>query len=163
MLARPYRTARCPHGLVVVLLFGSRQLFVGRLPAFVDLSAFPQRPWTLFSEWLSGWRNAGLGSESPAPTAFAVLGSLGIVFLGAMSLLRRCLFLFMLPTGLAGAWRMSRGVPSTRARLIALVTFLAIPLPYNAIARGSWNGLVVWAAAPWILRLFLRTSESVPS
>ncbi len=149
-------------GVVVILLFGSRQLVFGKLPVFADFAAFPSRPWTLFTEWFSGWRSAGLGSESPAPTAFALLGSAGIVFLGAMSLLRRCLFLVLLPLGVTGAWRMTRELRSTRGRLVGLVTYLAIPLPYNAIARGRFDGLVVWAATPWILRLLLRATDDEP-
>jgi GT2 family glycosyltransferase len=148
--------------VIVVLLFGSRQLLIGRLPAFADFPAFPSRPWTLFTEWFSGWRNAGLGSEAPAPTAYAILGSLGVVFLGAMSLLRRVLFLLALPVGVAGAWRLMPGLNSTNARLVGLVTYLAIPLPYNAIARGRWGGLLLWAAAPWIVRLLARATTAEP-
>ena len=55
-------------GVTLVALFGSRQLLVGKLPAFADFANFPSGPFTLFTKWFSGWRNAGLGSESPAPT-----------------------------------------------------------------------------------------------
>ena len=149
-------------GVVLVLAFGSRQLILGKLPAFADFPAFPSRPWTLFSEWFSGWRNAGLGSESPAPTGYAILGVLGLPVLGAMSLLRRLLFVLALPVGIAGAWRLTRDLPSTTARLVGLVTYLAIPLPYNAIARGRWGGLIVWAATPWIVRFLLRSVAREP-
>ena len=149
-------------GVALVVLFGSRQLFIGKLPAFADLPSFPSRPWTLFTEWFSGWRNAGLGSESPAPTAFAFLGGLGVMFLGAMSFLRRVLVLAALPVGLVGAWRLTPGLRSRPARLAALLVYFAIPLPYNAIARGRWGGLIVWAAAPWIVRLLLRLTADEP-
>ncbi|MEY2402887.1 MAG: hypothetical protein QOD38_438, partial [Acidimicrobiaceae bacterium] len=159
----PLRTAVAVWAaVVVVLLFGSRQLLIGKLPAFADFPAFPSRPWTLFSEWFSGWRNAGLGSESPAPTAFGILGVLGLPFLGAMSLLRRALFVLALPLGAAGAWRSTRELRSTNARLAGLVTYLAIPLPYDAIARGRWGGLMVWAAAPWIVGVLVRVAAREP-
>jgi GT2 family glycosyltransferase len=148
--------------VVVVLAFGTRQLVLGRFPAFADFSAFPSRPWTLFTEWFSGWRTAGLGSESPAPTAFAILGGLGVVFLGAMSVLRRVLFIAPLVVGVAGAWRLAPELRSTRARLVGLVTYLAVPLPYDAFARGRWGGLLVWAAAPWIVRLLVLVSGTTP-
>jgi hypothetical protein len=51
---------------------------------------------------------------------------------------------------------------STTARLVGLVTYLAIPLPYDAIARGRWGGLIVWAAAPWIVRLLMRAVAMEP-
>ena len=149
-------------GVTLVLLFGSRQLIAGRLPAFADFPAFPSRPWTLFTQWFSGWRTAGLGSESPAPTAFAILGSLGVVFLGAMSVLRRVLFVLAIPVGVAGAWRATSDIKSTRARLAGLVTYLAIPLPYDAIATGRWGGLLLWAAAPWTVAALLRVAAAAP-
>ena len=149
-------------GVALVVLFGSRQLLTGKLPAFADFPAFPSRPWTLFTEWFSGWRNAGLGSESPAPTAYALLGGLGVVFLGAMSFLRRVLLVLALPVGLVGAWRLAPELRSRPARLTGLLVFFAIPLPYNAIARGRWGGLVVWAAAPWVVRLLVRSTGDEP-
>jgi hypothetical protein len=148
--------------VVVVLLFGSRQLLYSNLPAFADFPAFPTRPWTLFSEWFSGWRNAGLGSESPAPTAYAILGVLGLPVLGAMSLLRRLLFVLALPVGIAGVWRLTREMRSTTARLAGLVMYVAIPLPYNAIARGRWGGLIVWAVAPWFVAVLVRAIAQEP-
>ncbi|HEV3225621.1 MAG TPA: hypothetical protein VGZ52_02260, partial [Acidimicrobiales bacterium] len=51
---------------------------------------------------------------------------------------------------------------ATNARLAGLVTYLAIPLPYDAIARGRWGGLLMWAAAPWIVRLLVRAIGDVP-
>jgi GT2 family glycosyltransferase len=148
--------------VVIVLLFGSRQLLVGHLPAFADDPNFPQRPWTLFTQWFSGWRNAGLGSESPAPTAYALLGTLGFLTLGSMALLHRLLFLAMLPTGAIGAWRLARDTGSARARVVALVMYVAIPLPYNAIAGGHWGGLLLWAGAPWLLRALARAAGAAP-
>ncbi|HEX4821811.1 MAG TPA: glycosyltransferase family 2 protein [Acidimicrobiales bacterium] len=149
-------------GVTLVALFGSRQLVFGKLPAFADFANFPSGPFTFFTKWFSGWRNAGLGSESPAPTAFALLGGLGMVFLGAMSFLRRVLFLAALPAGLIGAWRLAPELRSRTARLVGLLAYFAIPLPYNAIARGRWGGLVLWAAAPWIVRALLRVSDIEP-
>jgi len=148
--------------LTLVLVVGSRQLLSGDLAPFGSFVRFPDRPWTLFSEWFSGWRSAGLGSESPAPTGFAILGIAGIVVLGAMSALRRLLVVALLPVGVVGAWRLARGTESTPARLVVTVTYLAIPLPYDAIARGRWGGLLVWAAAPWIVRLLASCVGSTP-
>jgi GT2 family glycosyltransferase len=157
----PLRTAAIVWtGVVIVLVFGSRQLLFGHIPAFADLPDYPSRPWTLFTQWASGWRNAGLGSESAAPTGFALLGGLGVAFLGAMSALRKAMLLVLLPIGVAGSWRLVRGTGSLLARLVALVTFLAIPLPYDAIASGRWGGLLLWAAAPWLVLVLARRVDA---
>ena len=148
--------------VVLVLLYGSRQLLVGRIPPFADLPLFPHQPWTLFTEWASGWRSAGLGSEAPAPTAFAMLGALGVVFLGAMGTLRRVLLVGLLPVGFVGAWRLPRAAGSPLARLAALVTYVVIPLPYDAIARGRWGGLLLWAAAPWFVHALATRVRTAP-
>jgi len=146
--------------VLVVGLIGSRQLLFGHIPAFADLPDYPSRPWTLFTQWFSGWRSAGLGSEAAAPTAYAMLGTLGVAFLGAMSALRKFLVLVLLPIGVVGSWRLARGTGSLPARLVTLVAFVAIPLPYDAIARGRWGGLLLWAAAPWLLLVLARRVDA---
>jgi GT2 family glycosyltransferase len=157
----PLRTAAIVWACVLfVLVAGSRQLLFGHIPAFADFPDYPSHPWTLFTQWVSGWRNAGLGSQGAAPTAFALLGGLGVVFLGAMSALRKFLFLVLLPIGVAGGWRLSRGTGSVLARLVALVTFVAIPLPYDAMARGRWGGLLLWSAAPWLVLALARRVDA---
>ncbi|MEY2571212.1 MAG: hypothetical protein QOE63_1562, partial [Acidimicrobiaceae bacterium] len=148
--------------VVVVLLIGSRSLITSGIPGFGDLPAFPAHPWSLFSDWVSGYRRAGLGSTSPAPTGFALLGAGGTVLLGSMGALRRLLVIGMLPLGAAGMWRIGRDLPSRLARLLALTAFLAMPLPYNAIATGRWGGLLLWAATPWVFSTLARTVGAAP-
>lgn len=148
--------------IVVVLLVGTRSLLTGTIPTFGDYPAFPSRPWQLFGDWTSGFRRSGLGSESPAPTAFALLGAAGTLLLGAMSLLRRLLFIGMIPIGAFGAWRFGRSLPTRPTRLVTVVAYLVIPLPYNAIATGRWGGLVLWAATPYAVTTFARIIGSDP-
>ena len=97
-------------------------------------------------------RAAVTGARLPRITTIV----LGVVFLGAMSVLRRALLLVLIPIGVAGVWRVGKGTSSTMARLVTLVTYVAIPLPYDAIARGRWGGLLLWAAAPWLVLVLAR-------
>lgn len=145
-----------------ILLFGTRVLLTGRIPAVRELSAFPSSPLDLLRAWVSGWRTAGLGSESPAPTGYGLAGLAGLVLFGAMGLTRKLLILGLLPLGTAGAWRALRPSASLAARTVAMVAYVAIPVPYNAIAGGRWGGLAVWAAAPWLLRRLGRASGQPP-
>ncbi|HEV7886009.1 MAG TPA: glycosyltransferase family 2 protein [Acidimicrobiales bacterium] len=137
--------------VAAVLLFGSRDLLSGRLPAVGEFAPFPDHVLGVVRPFLSGWRTTGLGGEGPAPAAFALLGLGGTLLLGGMGLLQKLLVVGMLPLGAVGAYRLARPLGSVRVRLAAMVVYLAIPLPYNAIARGRWSGLLVFGAAPWVL------------
>ena len=148
--------------VVLLLIFGSRHLLTRGIPAIGELAWFPEGPSALLREFASGWRSAGLGSEAPQPTAYGLLGLGGIVTLGFTGLLRTLLTVGMLPLGLIGMWRLTRPLLSRRARLVGLIVYLAIPLPYNALARGSWSGLVLYGAGPFLLAHLGRASRMTP-
>ncbi|MGH9188134.1 MAG: glycosyltransferase family 2 protein, partial [Acidimicrobiales bacterium] len=148
--------------VLLVLLIGARTLVVDGPPAIGDLPRFPDSPWPLFSEWLSGWRTVGLGNEGPAPTGLAMLGVGGVLTFGQMGLLRTLTVVALLPTGVLGAWRLGRGFDSIHVRLVAVVVYASIPVPYNAIATGRWSGLVVWAGAPWLVGRLARATGLAP-
>ena len=148
--------------LAAVLLLGSRDLLTGRLGAVGELTPFPDGPWSLLRSFFSGWRTVGLGSSAPAPPAFAFLGLLGTVLLGAMGVAQKLLVLGMLPLGLVGVFRLTKPLASPRARLAAVVVYAAVPLPYNALARGQWSGLLVYGALPWVVARLLRAGGVEP-
>ena len=54
--------------LVIVLLASAAVAVTDGIPAIGDFAAFPSHPSTLLHEWMSGYRDVGLGSVSPAPT-----------------------------------------------------------------------------------------------
>ena len=47
-------------------------------------------------------------------------------------------------------------------RLVTLIVYVAIPVAYNAVALGHWGGLVLYAAAPWVLARLARASGLPP-
>ena len=147
---------------VVVVLVGSRDLMTGRLAHVGELAPFPENPWPLLRSYLSEWRVSGLGSASPAPPAFALLGLAGSVLLGAMGLLQKLLVVGMLPLGLVGAYVLAKPFGIRRARLAVVLVYAAVPLPYNALARGQWSGLLVYGALPWIAIRLLRVTGIEP-
>ncbi|HEX2040384.1 MAG TPA: glycosyltransferase family 2 protein [Acidimicrobiales bacterium] len=146
--------------VALVLLVGSRHLLAGGLAAVGELAPFPDSPFSLLSRFVHGHRSVGLGAESPAPPAFALLGLAGGALLGATGLLRTLLVLGAFPVGLAGVFRLVAPLGSTRARLAALVVYAAVPLPYNAVAQGRGSGLLAYAALPWAAaRIFQATGR----
>ncbi len=149
-------------GMLLLLVVSSRDLITGTIPAVGEFARFPSSPFTLLRAWTSGWRTSGLGSTYPAPTAYGLLGLAGTAFGGAMGVLRKVLILGPLPLGALGAWRLARPIGSRRAAVVAFVVYLAIPLPYNALANGSWGGLLLYAASPWIVRSLARAGNLAP-
>ena len=117
----------------------------------------------MLDAWTSTWRTSGLGAEGPAPPA---LGAIGAVELAARGRLRprcaRCSRSSLLPIGILGAWRLARPIGSLRAGIAAFVVYAAVPVPYNALARGSWGGLVAYAVAPWVVLQLARASQLAP-
>ena len=155
-------TAVAWGGIALILLVGSRHYVFGAPPSLVDLPELPSRPWPLLAEWLSGWRSAGIGSESPAPTAYGLLGLSSTALLGSTAILRKLLVVVPLALGPIGAARLARPFGGRRASIVAAIVFAGIPLPYNALANGRWGGLVAWSATPWVLARLARAGGIEP-
>ena len=148
--------------LGVLLVVSSRGLLTGDIPAIGEFARFPDSPMDLFRAWSSGWRDVGLGGPEAQPVGYGLLGLLGVLFGGAMGLARAVLILATIPIGAIGAWRLARPIGSARASVAAFAVYLAIPVPYNALARGSLSGLMVYALAPWLLLGLGRASGLAP-
>ena len=148
--------------VAVVLLVGSRHLLTRGVPAIGELVLFTSSPLDLLREWGSGWRTAGLGSASPAPSAFGILAGLGTVFAGAMGLLRTVLTVGLLPLGAVLAYRLPAPTGLRHAQMACLLVYVCNPLPYNALASGSWGGLALYATAPLLLGSLARASRVAP-
>jgi GT2 family glycosyltransferase len=162
------RSARARSSLVAwlavlaLLAFGSRELMTGGIPVVGQFVNYPGHPSALFQQWLSGFRGTGLGSEQAAPTLLGVLGGLGYLFLGAMGLLRTVLVVAALPLGALGIWRLARPLGSRRARITALVVYVCLPVGINAMARGRWDGLVIYGLVPWMANQLVKGSQLAP-
>ncbi len=148
--------------VLAVFAFGSRDLLTAPIPAVGEFVAFPSGADALLREWVSGYHAAGLGSGAANPTAFGLLGGLGVAFFGAMGQLRRVLILGMLPLGALGMWRLAKPIGSRRSRIVALVVYAVIPVAVNSIGIGRWSGLVSYALAPWIINQLARASRLAP-
>ncbi|HUQ40265.1 MAG TPA: glycosyltransferase [Acidimicrobiales bacterium] len=144
-----------------VLLVGSRGLVGDHLAAVGQFAPFPS-PGGLLRQFASGWRLAGLGSEGPAAPGLGAIGLLGVLLGGAMGLLQQILVLGTIPLGAVGIFRLVRPLRSGRAQAAALIMYLAVPLPYNAVAGGRWSGLVAYALAPWVVGRILQAAGREP-
>lgn len=146
----------------LVLLAGSRHLVTRGVPSVGELLPFTSSPFDLFRSWTSGWHTAGLGSESPNPTAFGAFGALGLLFGGAMGVLRTVLTLGLVPVGAFGVYQLARPAGSRYAQIAALLVYVSNPVPYNALAAGRWGALALYAATPTMVLLLARASRLAP-
>jgi GT2 family glycosyltransferase len=164
VLARPswQRPALVGAVLLGVLIFGSRGLLSHPLPAIGQLPNLSIGWSGLWRLWWSTWQTTGLGVTTPSSPALGVLAVLATVLFGAVGTLQHLVVLGPLVIGPLGAYRAARWWGSRRGQLAALIGYAIVPLPYNALARGHWDGLVVFAAMPWVLAVIARLSGEIP-
>lgn len=145
----------------LVVVIGVRGVLTGSIPAVGQFVPFPSWSGT-FTQFAAGWHPAGVGQAAPATPAFALLGVLGTVLFGAMGLAQKVLVLGCLPVGAWGAVSAVRPFGSQRAATVAGVAYLAMPLPYDALAQGRLDVLVAYAGVPWVLGLLFGASARAP-
>jgi GT2 family glycosyltransferase len=146
---------------VIVLVFGTRQLLGSGFPYVGQLLPFPSAG-TLLHRFLSGWQPTGVGTTDPTSPATGVLGIAGMILFGGVGLLQKIVVLGCVPVGALGMARLVRPVGSRRARLASTLVYLALPLPYDALATGRWDALLGYAVCPWMVGFLARASRLAP-
>ncbi|MGP0030530.1 MAG: glycosyltransferase [Acidimicrobiales bacterium] len=145
----------------LVILVGTRELLFGSLPLVGQLAPLPG--WAAsWHHFFSGWQPAGAGTTAPATPAFGLVGVVGTVLLGAMGVTQKILILGCIPVGAVGLSRCMRPLVSARARVVAVICYLGLPLPYGALGTGRWDGLVAYAALPFIVARLARAAQIPP-
>lgn len=147
--------------LAVLYLAAARQLISSGIPVIRDFVPLPGFGPAL-REWWSGWRSSGLGSSGASPGIFPLIGLTGLVTFGSAGLARTLGILALMPVGVLGAWRLLRGVVSPRARVATAVAYVAVALPYDALAEGRLAPLATYAVLPWIVAALARASGLDP-
>jgi GT2 family glycosyltransferase len=145
----------------LVVVTGSRELFFGSLPLVGQLAPLPG--WLAsWHHFFAGWQPAGVGTTAPASPAFGIVGLVGTPLFGAMGMVQRILLLGCLPLGAFGVSRLLRPLASPRACAVAAICYLGLPLPYGDLGTGRWDGLVAYAAFPFIVARLARAAGIAP-
>lgn len=148
--------------VLVVIVVGSRGLLVGGtrvVGEFLPLRDATESPRALLSTYLNGWWSGGFGHATPVPTAAALTALAGVLMAFQVGLLQSVAIVGAVVVGCVGMWQVASGYFSHRARVAAFVVYGATPVSYVAIGRGQWGVLLVVAALPWVLRLFVVAGE----
>lgn len=148
--------------VAVVGLYGSRSLLSSGFPLLGQLLPVPS--WgALWHQLVTAWHPAaGIGGVTPASPGLGELGVLATVFGGAVGLVQTVVVLGCVPLGALGVARLARPCGSVRGRTVATLLYLALPLPYDDLATGRWQALVVYAAVPWVLGVLARSARLEP-
>ncbi|HZQ28330.1 MAG TPA: glycosyltransferase, partial [Acidimicrobiales bacterium] len=145
----------------LVIAIGSRELFFGSLPLIGQLAPLPSWAAT-WHHLVAGWQPAGVGTTAPATPAFGLAGVLGTALFGAMGTAQHVLLLGCIPLGALGMSMFMRPLVSARARVIAVICYLGLPLPYGALAAGRLDGVIAYAALPFLLTHLARAARISP-
>ncbi|HET8929659.1 MAG TPA: glycosyltransferase family 2 protein [Acidimicrobiales bacterium] len=148
--------------VIAVVLIGSRELFLGPLPAIGSFAGPPGSVADLWRTWLGSWNPSGLGSAQSPSAGLAPMALVGTIFGGAFGFVRRVAILLPIPLGLFGAWRLARPLGSRRAQLVSLILYAVVPVPWNGLAHGAWGGLLIYGIAPWLLYTLIRSMRVAP-
>jgi GT2 family glycosyltransferase len=145
----------------LILIIGTRELFFSSLPLVGQLAPLPN--WgSSWQHFFSGWQAAGVGTTAPATPAFGIVGIVGTFFFGSMGLTQTVLLLGCIPVGAVGLSRLMRPLVSPRARVVATICYLGLPLAYGALGTGRWDGLMAYAALPFIVIRLARAAGMAP-
>lgn len=144
---------------IVVLAFGSRDLFSHGVPAVGDIVPWPGAK-ALVAEFSSVWRHTGLGSTAQAPPALALMAGLGTVLLGGVGFAQSLLVVGAFVLGGAGAYRLARAISAgPAASAAAALVYVFVPVPRNAIATGRLGPLMLYATLPFLVLLVVRVAR----
>ncbi len=161
------RLRRLPAMFVVLLgalvLFGSRSLLAGRVPAVGSFQAWPGvgAAWSTFT---ASWRTTMMGAPRPATPAFAFMAAASTVLFDHPGLAQALVVGGALPLGAFGAYRLLRPFASSSLPgIAAAAVYAANPIARNAIWQGELGPLVCFALAPFVLGAFVRaTGDDTP-
>ena len=139
----------------VLWLIGSRNLVATHLPLVGRLAPLDSW-WSTWRHFFASWSPNGLGTGTPGMPGYGVLAVAGTFVLGRMGILPRVALIFAIPIGAFGVGRLLRGRVSNRARLVAVLAYVAAPIGLNMISQGRIDVLVVSAGLPFVVRRLME-------
>ncbi len=147
---------------VAVLGFGSRSLIVDGLSPVGRLQRLPGESGDLVAGWWAGWRSTGMGTSGSGPDGLGLVGLLAGIWPYSSDSLWTVLVLGSFAVGAFGIWRLARPVGGGRSRAVAVLVYLAVPIPYEALRTGRLAPLAAYAVMPWLVRRLAGAQAMAP-
>ena len=139
--------------LILMLIIGSRSLFLHGSVSVGQMVPFSSSVRDLLTSYTSGWWGSGFGQVSALPTGVALTAVAGATTFGNMGLANTMMIVALPFVGWLGAWRFASVMGTRGARIASATAYAAVPLAYASIASGRWGALLMYALAPWMLHL----------
>ena len=137
--------------VALLWVIGARNLVTMHLPLIGRLAPLDSW-WSTWRHFFASWSPNGVGTGAPGMPGYGVLGFAGTFVLGRMGILPRLALIAAVPLGSVGVARLLKGRVSNRARIVAAITYLALPTGLNMIGQGRVDVLVVVAGLPYVVR-----------
>ena len=137
--------------VVVLWLIGSRNLVEMHLPIIGRLAPLDSW-WTMWRHFFGSWSAVGVGTGMPGLPGDGVIAFAGTFVLGRMGILPRIVLIAAVPLGAVAVGRLLRGRVSNRARVVASIAYMALPVGLNMIGQGRIDVLVVVTGLPLVVR-----------
>lgn len=146
--------------LLVVLgvIVGSRSFIRGEVPQVGEFLTFPESSGDLLSSYRASFDGRSFGSAAALPTGWVVLAVMSVFTLFRMAALMTLTIVGGYLLGALGVWRLATVFPVNRARVAAMVVYVATPLVPGLLQRGDWSTLAWYAALPWLAHLLRRAA-----
>jgi GT2 family glycosyltransferase len=141
---------------VIVLAVGFRHIIWGPSVVAGEILPYPERATALWRALVSPWHGAGLGHAGAAPPAFALLGTVPLITLGATGVAQKVLILGAGLAGFVGAYRLLGGLVDGPSRLVGGLIYLLGAVGFAGVRNGALGALVLGGAAPFVLTSLLR-------
>lgn len=137
--------------VALLWLIGSRNLVADHLPLIGRLAPLDSW-WSTWRHFFASWSPNGLGTGAPSMPGYGLLAFAGTFVLGRMGILPRLTLIVAVPFGAIAIARLLKGKVSNRARIIAALSYMALPAGLNMISQGRVDVLVVVAGLPLVIR-----------
>lgn len=149
-------------GAIVLLgIIALRGFLFGGPLAAGTLWPFPEATGRLIGDYLSGWRDTSLGTESATPPAYPILWVFSLLGFGRPGMAQKLLILGLLAIGLTGINRLVRSSSRRRpARVAALGVYALNPVTHLIVSTGDLGALALYAGLPFVMLIALRTLAS---
>jgi GT2 family glycosyltransferase len=147
-----FRAQALAIALIVVLwAIGSRNIVAMHLPLIGRLAPLDSW-WSTWRHFFASWSPNGVGTGTPGMPGYGVVGFAGTFVFGRMGVLPRLALIASVPVGAIAMARLLHHRVSNRARVVASIAYMALPIGLNMISEGRIDVLFVIALLPLIVR-----------